>query len=113
MSDTQPAGTPDPDRWSALADYHGLFAGGPPRRLTALVALPVPICRTGGSRLLLVLMLGWDPPALLTMLDMGVRTAAERLAHNFEAPARPALAAPLLVLAIPVSATPPGPSWNT
>ncbi|WP_089214358.1 hypothetical protein [Sphingopyxis indica] len=105
MSDTQPAGTPDPDRWSALADYHGLFAGGPPRRLTALVALPVPICRTGGSRLLLVLMLGWVPLALLTMLAPGVRTAAESFAHDFGAHARLAIAAPLLVLGYSVCAS--------
>jgi len=104
MTDTQPADASASDRWSALTDYHGLFAGGPPRRLTALAALPVPLCRTGGSRLLLVLMLGWVPIALLTAFFPGGRMAADSFAQDFGAHARLAIAAPLLVLGYTVCA---------
>jgi hypothetical protein len=91
----------DHDRWAASSAYKTVFEGGPPRRLTALVFLPAPICRRESQRVLLVVLLGWMPLAILTA---ATPAAIASFLRDFGIHARLAIAAPLLVVGYSVCA---------
>ncbi|WP_380873148.1 hypothetical protein ACFB49_39700 [Sphingomonas sp. DBB INV C78] len=96
----------DHDRWAESTGDQAAFEGGPPRRLSALAFLPAPICPNGGSRVILVFMLGWVPLALLVAFapDGPRALVTNSFARDFGVHARLGVAVPLLVLAFSVCA---------
>ncbi|MCJ8158562.1 hypothetical protein [Sphingomonas sp. LaA6.9] len=86
---------PDPD----FAQFD-VFEGGPPRRISALVRLPAPLCPNVASRVLLVILIGWAPlVALAYFADRTLTPGSfQSFVRDVGTQTRYLVAAPLMVL---------------